>query len=146
MAIESHLTDISRVIQLAVAPVFLLTGVGTIINALNARLTRIIDRRRVLEERLLRATPDDIDVLREELHLLARRLRLIYASILLAVTSALFVCMLVAGAFIGAFVAVDLGRGIAALFILAMLALIACLGLFLREIFLAVVSGRHPVK
>ena len=48
---DSHLTDISRVIQLAVAPVFLLTAIATMINALNVRLGRIVDRRRVVQER-----------------------------------------------------------------------------------------------
>ena len=72
MAIEAHLTDIAHVIQLAVAPVFLLTGVGTIINALNARLTRIIDRRRVLEERMEAPDKARATAVRNELHLLAR--------------------------------------------------------------------------
>ena len=49
---EAHLTDVTRVIQLAVAPVFLLTSVAAIIGALNTRLGRIVDRRRVLQERL----------------------------------------------------------------------------------------------
>ncbi len=47
---EYHLTDITRVIQLAIAPVFLLTAVATLINALTSRLGRAVDRRRVLEE------------------------------------------------------------------------------------------------
>ena len=42
-----HVTDITRIIQLAVAPVFLLTAIGTILSALNNRLGRIVDRRRV---------------------------------------------------------------------------------------------------
>jgi len=49
---ESHLTDITRVIQLAIAPVFLLTAIGTLIAVLNVRLGRNVDRRRVLEEDL----------------------------------------------------------------------------------------------
>jgi len=46
MAVEAHISEITRVIQLAVAPVFLLTAVGTIIAALNVRLGRAVDRRR----------------------------------------------------------------------------------------------------
>jgi len=49
---ETHITDITHVIQLAVAPVFLLTAIGTLITALNNRLGRVIDRRRILQERL----------------------------------------------------------------------------------------------
>jgi hypothetical protein len=146
MPFESHLSGIAHVIQLAVAPVFLLTGIGTIINALNARLSRIVDRRRVLEDQLAALVPEVPQRVSDELHSLARRLRLAYASILLAVTSALLICILVASAFVSAFIDFDLARVVATFFVLAMLALIACLILLLREVFLAVTTGRHPFK
>jgi len=147
---ETHITDITHVIQLAVAPVFLLTAIGTLITAINNRLGRVIDRRRVLQERLpggiaeptsrstAHARDDAIVEMGAELHRLARRARLIYFSILAAVTAALLVCLVVASAFLGALITVELARLVAVLFILAMCALIVCLGLFLREVFLAV--------
>jgi energy-converting hydrogenase Eha subunit C len=145
---ETHVTDIARIIQLAVAPVFLLTAIGTILSALSNRLGRIVDRRRVLEERL-RSVPGE-DALRaktdvEELNLLAQRIRLIYHAIMLAVLCALFICLLVAGAFLGVFITADLAKLVGTLFILAMFALIGSLGMFLREIFLAVKGGRHQL-
>lgn len=138
---ESHLSDISRVIQLAVAPVFLLTAIATLISAMNMRLGRIVDRRRVVMGReqgtaISAAT-------QEELALLERRSRLVYYAILCAVLSALLVCLVVAGAFIGALIATDLARTVAALFVLSMFAMITALSLFLREIFLAVRTGTH---
>jgi Protein of unknown function (DUF2721) len=145
-AMESHLSDISRVIQLAVAPVFLLTALATLITALNNRLGRIVDRRRVLHDRESGPAGTQNDEARNELRLLSRRIRLIYFAILAAVTGALFVCLVVAGAFIGALMAVDLARLVAVMFILAMLALIACLGMFLREVFLAVTDGTHRIR
>ena len=147
---ETHISDITHVIQLAVAPVFLLTAIGTLITALNNRLGRVIDRRRILQERLpggiaqptprstAHARDDAIVEMRAELHRLARRARLIYFSVLAAVTAALLVCLVVASAFLGALLTVELARLVAVLFILAMCALIVCLGLFLREVFLAV--------
>ena len=137
---ESHLTDITRVIQLAVAPVFLLTAIATMINALNSRLGRIVDRRRVVQERAERQPVADAG---EEIVMLKRRSALVYYAIFCAVLSALLVCMVVAGAFLGALFGVDLARSVAALFVAAMLAMIAALGLFLREVFLAVRSGTH---
>ena len=110
----------------------------------------MIDRRRILQERLpggiaqptprstAHARDDAIVEMRAELHRLARRARLIYFSILAAVTAALLVCLVVASAFLGALLTVELARLVAVLFILAMCALIVCLGLFLREVFLAV--------
>lgn len=132
---EPHLSDITRVIQLAVAPVFLLTAIATLINAMNTRLGRIVDRQRVVQARLHDSgQPEALT----ELAALARRTRLVYYSIFCSVFAALLVCLVVAGAFLGALVAVNLSRMVAALFIAAMLAIIAALGLFLREIYLAV--------
>lgn len=140
---ESHVPDILRVIQLVVAPVFLLTAVGTLINALNSRLGRAVDRRRVLEDKLRVLADGDAALAREELGRVAKRIEIVYVSIFAAVICALFVCLLIAGAFLGAFVATDLSRTIALLFVLAMVALIVSLLLFLREIFLAVSTTRH---
>lgn len=135
---ESHLSDISRVIQLAVAPVFLLTAIATLISAMNTRLGRIVDRRRVVLAR-----NDDSSATGEELSLLERRSRLVYFAIFCAVLSALLVCLVVAGAFVGALIAIDLARTVALLFILSMFAMISALSLFLREIYLAVRTGTH---
>lgn len=140
---DSHLTDITRVIQLAVAPVFLLTAIATMINALNTRLGRIVDRRRVVQDRLQTQAPESAEAAKLEIRMLVRRSRLVYYAIFCAVLSALLVCLVVAGAFLGALLGVDLARSVATLFIAAMLAMIAALGLFLREVFLAVRSGTH---
>jgi hypothetical protein len=146
---ESHITDITRVIQLAVAPVFLLTAIGTLIAVLNVRLGRNVDRRRLIEEEL-RGTEenkqtDEQRARYRELRLLARRIRLIYFAMLSAGLGALLVCLVVAGAFVGALVAVDISREVAVLFILAMFAVIGCLSMFLREVFLAVTAGGHKI-
>jgi len=142
---QDHLADITHVIQLAVAPVFLLTAIATLINAMNGRLGRIVDRRRVVMEQLGRCGADCAERVGAELELdlLARRSRLVYLAILFAVLSALLVCLVVAGAFIGAMVAVKLAYTVAGLFVAAMFAMIVSLGLFLREIYFAVVTGSH---
>ena len=143
---ETHIPEITSVIQLAVAPVFMLTAVGTIIAALNIRLGRAVDRRRVLEEGLAALSTGQLEDARAELAQIARRIRYVYLSIVCSVLSGLFVCLLIAGAFIGAFVAADLTRMVAALFVLAVASLTASLLLFLREIFLAVSTPRHVPK
>ena len=145
-AIDPHVPEIFTVIQLAVAPVFLLTAIGTVIAALNIRLGRAVDRRRDLESKLARMAEEEQISAREELAVIARRIRFVYFAITAAVTSGLFVCLLIAGAFIGAFVQVRLSYTIGAMFVFAMLALIASLLLFLREIFLAVSTPRHVAR
>lgn len=143
MAFDAHVPEIAGVIQLAVAPVFLLTAIGTVIAALNIRLGRAVDRRRELELRVPSLSAEELPSARDELAVIARRIRFVYLAILSAVVSGLFVCLLIAGAFLGAFVRADLSYTIGAMFVFAMLALIACLLLFLREIFLAVSTPRH---
>jgi hypothetical protein len=143
VAAEVHVPEIAGVIQLAIAPVFLLTAIGTVIAALNIRLGRAVDRRRELEGRVPSLPAAELAPAREELAVIARRIRFVYFAILSAVVSGLFVCLLIAGAFLGAFVRTDLSYTIGAMFVFAVLALIACLLLFLREIFLAVSTPRH---
>lgn len=143
MALDPHLPEIAGVIQLAIAPVFMLTALGTVINALNLRLGRAVDRRRELEERLAAMSQAELPSAQEELATIARRIRFVYLAIVFAVISALFTALLIAGAFVGAFVRTDLSFTIAGMFVCAMMALIVCLLLFLREIFLAVSTPRH---
>jgi len=141
---ESHIAEIARVIQLAVAPVFLLTAIAAIVATLNNRLGRIVDRRRALLERSIdQHTAADNRTTGVELALLSRRVRLIYLGIFSAVLGALFICLVVASAFLAALISYDLSRLVAGLFILSMLALVVALSLFLREVYLAVSHSTH---
>ncbi|MFA7280048.1 MAG: DUF2721 domain-containing protein [Sterolibacterium sp.] len=141
---ESHIADISRVIQLAVAPVFLLTAIATLVTTLNNRLGRIVDRRRVVLEHLAVDTANaEATPAHRELATLSRRSRLVYLSIFSAVLGALLICLVVASAFMAALLTYDLSRLVAGLFVLSMLSLVVALGLFLREVFLAVSHSVH---
>jgi hypothetical protein len=140
------LGDIEHVIQLAIAPVFLLTAVGTLLGVLANRLGRAVDRRRVLTAVLPELGADIAALARRELDFEHRRIRLVYVAISLAVMCALLICMLIALAFIDALATIDLATLIAVLFSLSMLALIGSLSVFLREIFLAVNSPRTPIR
>ena len=135
--LDSHVFDITRAIQLAVAPVFLLTAIGTIINALTGRLGRAIDRRRKLEELLPAYEGETRASMEAELAALALRIKLVLRSISAAVFSALLVCLLIGTAFLGAFVSVGLARSVAVLCIVAIGSLTVCHVYLLREVYLA---------
>ncbi len=130
--------DLSQVIQLAVAPVFLLAGIGAFINASDARLGRIFDRSRVLEAALAACEQGFEDRIRTELRQLVRRARYAYVGIALDILSALLVCLLIVMAFTGHFFELQLRVLIGGLFIAAMLALIGGLIAFFLEVFVAV--------
>ena len=142
--VESHIFDITRVISLAIAPVFLLSALGTIINALTARLARAVDRRRIIEEKLDGEGGEALehrDDLLAELHALATRITIVLWAIGSAVFSALLICILIGTAFLGSFTSLDLSRTVAILFLAAVIALTVCLVLFMREVFIAVSSA-----
>lgn len=143
---SAHFLDIARVIQLAIAPVFLLTAIGTIINVLIGRLARAVDRRRILDEHLPEYAGEGLAQALRELGMLNRRITLVIWATALAVLAALLVCLLIGVAFMGAFVAINLSRPVAILFTLAVLALTVCLLIFLREITIAAVSARQTVS
>jgi hypothetical protein len=137
--LPSQVSSIAQVIQLAVAPVFLLAGVGALLGVLINRLGRIIDRFHVLQERIAAslplpsADPDDP----AGFSALSRRARLIHWAITLCTSCELLVCLVIAALFVGSELRVDLSSLIAGLFIAAMLALTLGLACFLREIALA---------
>ena len=133
----NHLADTARVIQLAIAPVFLLTGVSALLGVLSSRLGRTIDRARVLESLLEGAEAVRMERMHLELSFLSRRAKIIYRAIALGVITALLICAVIAILFISAFTRVDVSLVVAALFIAAMASLFSTLLLFLREVFLA---------
>jgi len=138
MPLTVPMGDVSHVIQLAIAPVFLLTAGGTLLNVLIHRLGRAVDRRRVLVAALPSQEAMVAAQVHRELDFVERRVQLIYLAIFLAVATALVICLLIALAFLDALIAADLAQLIAVLFMIAMLALIGSLGLFMREVYLGV--------
>ncbi len=132
--IAENLTNVAHVIQLAVAPVFLLTGIGAILSVLTGRLGRQVDRFRVLTETDTVLPPNQS----RELTILAVRAAWVHWAITLCTASALFVALVIGALFVGAVVNINPSRIVSILFIVAMTSLIIGLGCFLREISLSV--------
>lgn len=139
---DSSTLGIARVIQLSVAPVFLLTGVSALLGVLTNRLGRIIDRARALEGALIHQPELQPPHIHADLLTLSKRARLINAAITLSVATALFVCAVIASLFVGAFMEINVTSEVAILFIVAMIALIGALIAFLLEIFKATATLR----
>ncbi len=143
----SNISAVAHVIQLAVAPVFLLSGIGAMLAVMTNRLSRIIDRARVLESKLEAASPEAAERLQEDLMTLRHRAKLIGPAITLCTGTALLICMVIAVLFLSAFFNFDAGFVVAVLFILSMLAFFLGLLWFLGEIFLATrklrIGSRH---
>ena len=140
MDIASDVTSIAHVIQLSIAPVFLLTAVGAMLGVLSNRLSRAVDRARSLENRVKTAPGDEELTLRRQLTVLNRRIRMIYRAMVLCAVCALLICSVIVTAFASTLAGAVLAVPIAVLFIAAMLAFIGALLLFLREVHLAITT------
>ncbi|GFE56954.1 DUF2721 domain-containing protein [Geobacter sp. AOG1] len=138
----SNMGTIAHVIQLAIAPVFLLTAIGTLLTVTTNRLGRIIDRARNLEGKLESTPPEGIAKIHSQLANLSRRSKLIYLAITLSTTAALLVCAVIAILFLGDFFSFNITIPVAVLFIIAMLSLVLALLSFLREVFVATANLR----
>jgi CBS domain containing-hemolysin-like protein len=141
-------TDVAHLIQVALTPIFLISAIGVTLNVLTNRLSRIVDRARIMENEA--AHPDYQPDGRRDLHaalgVLARRARYINAAITLITLSALFIALVVVMLFVNAFAHWDLSAFIAIMFIVSMLSLAAALTAFLIEVRIATTTLRIGIE
>ena len=133
------LGDVAHVIQLAIAPVFLLTAVGTTLSVLTARLARVVDRGRALEGGAPTGHPGGIP---GELVNIEKRARWTLRGLSLSTLSGIQVSLLIAVAFIGYAFQLNVGFWVAVLFVGAMIAYTGGLICLLREVYLATLTFR----
>jgi hypothetical protein len=137
-----NISAVAHTIQLAVAPVFLLAGIGGILNVVATRLARVVDRVRLLESDV----PNADEALRSqelaELAILDRRMSICHLSIGLCTASALLICIVVMILFLAGLTDLRFAVPVSLLFIAAMVCLTSSLLLFLAEITIATRSVR----
>ena len=143
MSVTSHFADVAHVIQVAAAPVFLLSGIGGMLSVFVARLGRIVDRSRTLDERLEDAVDTQEPRFVNELSTLSRRSRLIERAVALATAAGTLVCLVIVTLFVDYLFGLDASVPVASFFLFAMLCFIAAFGNFLREVLLATAPLRH---
>lgn len=124
---------VAEIVRLAVAPVFLLSGIGAFLNVCAARLSRIVDRSRDIEPRLLSSRGQEHDRWLGELHVLDRRMSLVSWAISLSVLSAVLICAVVVLLFSASLSRWHFATAIALLFIASMIAIGVAFAIFLIE-------------
>ena len=134
----SSLPGLAHTIQLALAPAFLLNGIGIILGMLTGRLTRIVDRARVVEREFTPNDHPDHHHQVKELRLLDRRMKIVNNAIFVATSSAVILCTVVAAMFLAALAGFGFARTLAMMFAVSLGLLIASLVLFLVEVRVAV--------
>jgi hypothetical protein len=132
-----QLEQVGNTIGLAIAPAFLLFGVGMQLRVLTNRLARIINRSRVVERSAAIAGEPTEPGSRIELDFLYRRMHLIQRAITLSTCCALLICVVIVALFVDDIFDLALDKFIAFAFIAGMMALVGSFIYFLREIFIA---------
>ncbi len=126
-------TTVAEIVRLAVAPVFLLSGIGAFLNVCASRLSRIVDRSREVEPLLLTSRGAEHDRWIGELRILDRRMALVSWATALSVLSALLICLVVSLLFAASLTRTHFGNAIALLFIASMVTIGAGFAVFLLE-------------
>ncbi len=132
-----ELVLVISVLQTALTPAFLLVAVGSLLNVLTGRLSRIVDRSRDLQQIHAETEGAAHERVVNELRIVERRMHVVGSSILLAVLSAITVCVMIGILFAMGLNLFSAAWIAAAVFMLAIALLAACLFQFVREIRLA---------
>lgn len=135
-------STIADAIQASLSPVFMLAGIGALLNVLAGRLSRVVDRARALEGVFTTSEGAEHDRHIWELRLLNRRIGVINSGLFLAVSSAVMTCLVVAMLFVGVLAKFHIGQFVAAGFIMAMGLLIASLCAFTIEVRISIAAIR----
>jgi len=128
------LREIAPVLQLALGPVILISGIGLLLLSMTNRLGRLIDRSRRLSEARRRATAEEREHVEAQIAVLSARAIHVRRAIVLAVVSLLCAAVLVITLFLAAVLRWDAVIVVVVLFACCMLALIASLVSFLRDV------------
>lgn len=140
----TELQTVISVLQTALTPAFLLVAVGSLLNVLTGRLSRIIDRSRHLEERHSKVSGEELVRLVTELRILQRRMLIVGRSILLSVLAAVAVCLMIGLLFLMGLTDLSMAWVIVVVFMIALALLAWALGAFVREVSLATHAIRVP--
>jgi hypothetical protein len=138
-------TELIPVLQTAIGPVVLISGVGLIILSLTNRLGRVIDRGRSLARELRESPGTKQPNIDNQLHILSRRARLLQHSIIFAVLCVLFAAVLIFTLFLTAALQIETTWIIGGLFICSLGSLVLSLLDFLRELNLSLIAFRLDI-
>ncbi len=145
-ALQWNISTIAHVIEISVAPVFLLAGISGLLMVLTNRLARTIDRSRSLQAAINRQlSPEHKKVIDLEMASLLKRSRYINLAVNFATVSALLVCFVIITLFLGNLISANVAFVVASLFIVCMIVLAAAFSCFLAEVFIASRSLRNTL-
>lgn len=132
---------VQQVVQLSLAPAFLLSGIGAVMNVIMSRMIWIAKRIETIEDKMEEhRTPRQV----REFGWLMRRRRLMQGAIMFSTASAVMISAVIMLLFVSAYITAQIGTLIAGLWVLTMALLVTGLGFFLLETRLAAIGAQAP--
>jgi hypothetical protein len=139
MQIDLQTENVAKLIQLALGPVFLISGVGITLNMLTSRLSRVVDRARTLEaQRESTSNEKRLAAIDHDLKVIFRRARYINSAIVLGTIAAMLTALVVTLLFASEFTPLGVGPLIALMFVSSMVSLSLAFLMFLLEVRIAI--------
>lgn len=130
----SSITELIPILQIAIGPVILISGVGLLLLSMTNRMGRVIDRVRILHRELPAATEVERNVILAQLRILAKRANLLRQAIIWGTISVLLVALLIITLFLATILRLDAGWLVVILFSGCLITLIVSLLTFIRDI------------
>ena len=141
-----HVTDLVPILEIAIGPVILISGVGLLVLSMTNRLGRVSDRTRLLAEALRKPGATEPERLSSQLKILSRRAELIRLAIILAILSVFLACVLIIALFFGALFGLEIAVLLILLFVGSMGSLLGSLVLFIGDINLSLAALRLEIS
>lgn len=142
--INTSLTQLIPILQLAIGPVILISGVGLLLLTMTNRFGRLLDRSRLLNRE--RPPAELVEAVQEQIVILHRRAAILRLAIILGATTVLLVAVLILVLFVTALFQIEAGWLIVALFSLSQVALIGSMAAFIRDMNLSLQAIRLELK
>lgn len=139
------LSSLLPIIQVAISPVILISGMGALMIVLTNRMGRIVDRTRELAEEMPGSSGDARTHLEDQLEIMWSRSLLIRRAVTMLGFSMLLSCLLIVALFCGALLEWRMREVVLVLFGASVILLIASLVEFLRDIFVALDALRRQI-
>ncbi|HVS53114.1 MAG TPA: DUF2721 domain-containing protein [Opitutaceae bacterium] len=141
----TSLNQLVPILQLAIGPVILISGVGLLLLTLTNRFGRLLDRSRTLHREGTPAGAEAADV-REQIAILHRRATILRLSITLGAITVLLVAVLILILFVTALLRIEAGWLIVTIFCVSQLSLIGSMLAFIHDMNLSLAAVRLEIK
>lgn len=143
---SSEINEVTKILQTAVSPVVLISGIGLLVMSMTNRIARTTDRARALSKEIEKSNSSDKNNLKQQIKVLYLRSKILMFSIGFAVMSIFFVALLVISLFASYYLSVNINNLISFFFVLSLVALILSIVLFIGEISLSLKALKLEIK